>query len=190
MLIPMSNCKVLCDNTKNGFLRLQDTLGVYHVQVLKPVSFQQQITKTPFQIRLATVRYFCRKITLGVYHVQVLKPVSFKQQITKTPFQIRLATVRYFCHKIIEIEHLPSWVAILVSNVPSLGMSIKCKSLILTILYSDFVTNSYGESRNSFCEKSWVPVEKNKRVQNWKYLGLYVTRQLNWRQTPKLFTTV
>ena len=61
MLIPTSNWKVLCDNTKNGFLRLLDTLGVCHVQVLKPVSFKQWITKTLFQIRLATVRYFCGK---------------------------------------------------------------------------------------------------------------------------------
>ena len=28
--------------------------------------------------------------------------------------------------------------------------------------YSDFVTNSYGESWDSSCEKSWVPVKKNK----------------------------
>ena len=29
--------------------------------------------------------------------------------------------------------------------------------------YSDFVTNSYGESWDSSCEKSWVPVKKNKK---------------------------
>ena len=26
--------------------------------------------------------------------------------------------------------------------------------------YSDFVTNSYGESWDSSCQKSWVPVKK------------------------------
>ena len=31
---------------------------------------------------------------------------------------------------------------------------------------------------------------KNQRVLNWKYLGLYVTRHLSWKQTPKLFSTV
>ena len=30
---------------------------------------------------------------------------------------------------------------------------------------------------------------KKQRVLNWKYLGLYVTRQLIWRQTPKLCIT-
>ena len=69
MLIPMSNCKVLCDNTKNGFLRLQDTLGVYHVQVLKPVSFQQQITKTPFKLDWPQSAIFAiRSSRLSTYH--------------------------------------------------------------------------------------------------------------------------
>ena len=49
-------------------------------------------------------------------------------------------------------------------------------------LFSDFVTNSYGESWDSSFEKSWVPFQK--------CLGLYVTRQLIWRQTPKLWITV
>ena len=31
---------------------------------------------------------------------------------------------------------------------------------------------------------------KNQCVLNWKYLGLYVTRHLSWKQTPKLFSTV
>ena len=46
------------------------------------------------------------------------------------------------------------------------------------------------------CEKSWVPVQnqwvpvkKKKGVQHWKCLGLYVTRQLMCRHTPKLFIT-
>ena len=61
---------------------------------------------------------------------------------------------------------------------------------------SDFVTDSYGESWDSSCETSrvpvqnqWVPVKK-KRVRNWKCLGLYVTRQLMWSQTPKPCITV
>ena len=54
-------------------------------------------------------------------------------------------------------------------------------------LNSDFVTNSYGESLDLTSENSWVPVQnqwvpvKNKGVQNWRCLGLYVTRQLIWR---------
>ena len=49
------------------------------------------------------------------------------------------------------------------------------------------VTNSYGESWDSSCEKYWVPVQKhwvpdikNTQVCNWKCLGLCVTRQLIW----------
>ena len=46
--------------------------------------------------------------------------------------------------------------------------------------HKDFVTNSYGESWDSSCEKSWVLVQ-NQWILNWKCLGLYVTRQLIWR---------
>ena len=47
------------------------------------------------------------------------------------------------------------------------------------------VTNSYGESWDSSCEKYWVPVQKHqvpgkKKVCNWKCVGLCVTRQLIW----------
>ena len=56
---------------------------------------------------------------------------------------------------------------------------------------SDFVAYSYGESWDSSCEKSrvpvqnqWVPVKK-KRVRNWKCLGHYVTRQLIWSTDSK-----
>ena len=64
-----------------------------------------------------------------------------------------------------------------------------------TVIYSnsDIVTNSYGESWDSSCEKSWVPVHLTNEFQlvnkknkdsytctvNWKFLGLYVTTQLN-----------
>ena len=48
---------------------------------------------------------------------------------------------------------------------------------------TDFVKNGYGESWDSSCEKSWVPVhnqwvpvKKKQGVQNWTCLGLYVTR--------------
>ena len=64
-------------------------------------------------------------------------------------------------------------------------------------LSSDFVANSYSKSWDSSCEQSWVPVQnqcvpvkKKKWVRNWKCLGLYVTRQLIWRQTPKVCITV
>ena len=43
---------------------------------------------------------------------------------------------------------------------------------------SDYVTNSYGESWDSSCEKSWVPVH-NQWVLNWKCLGLYGDRRQN-----------
>ena len=52
--------------------------------------------------------------------------------------------------------------------------------------------------RDSSCEKSWVPVQshwvpvqkkkKESKIEEW--LGLYVTRQWIWKQTPKLFTSV
>ena len=58
---------------------------------------------------------------------------------------------------------------------------------------SDFLTNGYGSSWDSTCEKlwvpvpnHWVPVPKKQWVLNWKCLVLYATRQLIWRQTPKL----
>ena len=37
------------------------------------------------------------------------------------------------------------------------------------------------------CHNQWVPIQKQKGSPNWKCLGLYVTRQLIWGQTPKLF---
>ena len=40
--------------------------------------------------------------------------------------------------------------------------------------HSDFGIKSYGESLDSSCEKSRVPVQKDKESS----LGLYVTRQL------------
>ena len=41
-----------------------------------------------------------------------------------------------------------------------------------------------------FCYKPMSPSSKKQGVLNWKCLGLYVTRQLIWRQTPKFFITV
>ena len=64
--------------------------------------------------------------------------------------------------------------------------------------FSDFVTNSYGESWNSSaCETSWVPVHnqwvpiKKKTIPKLKMPGTlcHQTVQL-WRQTPKLHITV
>ena len=50
----------------------------------------------------------------------------------------------------------------------------------LKLFTVNFVTNSYGESWDSSCEKSWVPVhdqcvpvKKKQGVRNWKYLGFY-----------------
>ena len=70
-------------------------------------------------------------------------------------------------------------------------LTVVLQELVVFWLASDFVTNtcSYGESWDSSCEKSWVPVH-NQGVLSWKCLGLYVTRQLIWRQMPKLFITV
>ena len=58
---------------------------------------------------------------------------------------------------------------------------------------SDFVTNSYGESWDLSCEKSWVPfqnqwvpVKKNKSDIENAWAFMYQTKQLIWRQTPKL----
>ena len=36
----------------------------------------------------------------------------------------------------------------------------------------------------------WIPVQKKQGVLNWKCWGVYVTRQLIWRQMPILFVTV
>ena len=41
--------------------------------------------------------------------------------------------------------------------------NILSKGIGFNVLLSDFVTNSYGESWDSACEKSWVPVQ-NQRV--------------------------
>ena len=65
---------------------------------------------------------------------------------------------------------------------------------LLKVATSDFVTNSCGETWDSSCEKSWVPVhnqwvpvKKKVLVLDGKCLGLSVSRQSIWRQTPKLF---
>ena len=61
---------------------------------------------------------------------------------------------------------------------------------------SDFVTNSCGVlglrlwKIISPSPEPSSPNSKKQRIQNWKCLGLYVTRQLIWRQSPKLCITV
>ena len=56
---------------------------------------------------------------------------------------------------------------------------------------SDFVTNSYGESLDSSCKKSWVPVQnqwvpvKKKGVVNWKCLGLICNQTVNLETDAK-----
>ena len=71
-------------------------------------------------------------------------------------------------------------------------------SQLLRKAWSHFVSISYGESWDSSCKESWVPVHnqwvpvncsKKLGVRNWKCLGLYVTRQWIWRQTTILFIT-
>ena len=57
------------------------------------------------------------------------------------------------------------------------------------------IVKLYGEFCDSSYEKSWVPVQNQwvpfkKQIQNWKCLGLYVTRQLIWRQTQNLCITI
>ena len=57
-------------------------------------------------------------------------------------------------------------------------------------LSSDFVTNSYGASWDSSCEKSWVPVQnqwvpvKKKRVRNWM-LGPLCDQTVNLKTDSK-----
>ena len=50
-------------------------------------------------------------------------------------------------------------------------------------LSSDFVINSYGESWDSSCEKSWVPVQ-NQWVRNWM-LGPLCNQTVNLKTDPK-----
>ena len=59
----------------------------------------------------------------------------------------------------------------------------KYKTHLHALVFSDFVK---GESWDSSSEK-WVPVNESE-IEN--TLGLYVTRQLVWRQSPKICTSV
>ena len=52
---------------------------------------------------------------------------------------------------------------------------------------SHLVRNHESQSRTT---ESQLPKKKNQGFLNWKCMSLYVTRQLIWRQTPKLFITV
>ena len=55
------------------------------------------------------------------------------------------------------------------------------------VILLQIVSKSLDSSSKKSCvpvQNQWVPVKKL-RVRNWKCLGLYVTRQLIWRQTPK-----
>ena len=36
----------------------------------------------------------------------------------------------------------------------------------MMVLTSDFITSTYGESWDSSCEKSWVPVQKKKKKES------------------------
>ena len=64
--------------------------------------------------------------------------------------------------------------------------NIVLQELVVFWLASDFVTNtcSYGESWDSSCEKSWVPVH-NQGVLSWKCLGLYVNQTVTLETDAK-----
>ena len=59
---------------------------------------------------------------------------------------------------------------------------------------SDFVTNSFGtrlvKNHESQSRTNESQLKKKKRVRNGKCLGVYVTKQLIWRQTSKFCITV
>ena len=60
------------------------------------------------------------------------------------------------------------------------------KVLHLIWTCTDFVTNSYGESWDSSCEKSWVPLQNcwvSVKKKHW-VPGSFVTAQLVWSHTP------
>ena len=79
------------------------------------------------------------------------------------------------------------------TGTPRLG----CVLCILAKAMSrDFVTNSYGQSRDSSCKISsvpvknqWVPVKK-KTSPKLKMLGPSCNQTVIWRKTPKLCITV
>ena len=81
-------------------------------------------------------------------------------------------------------------------NLLGIMKEIKASSVILLQIHVVMV----HPGTHLTCEKSWVPVQnqwvpvkkkkKEKRVQNWKCLVHYVTRQLVWRHTPKLCIAV
>ena len=60
------------------------------------------------------------------------------------------------------------------------------KVLHLIWTCTDFVTNSYGESWDSSCDKSWVPLQNcwvSVKKKHW-VPGSFVTAQLVWSHTP------
>ena len=63
--------------------------------------------------------------------------------------------------------------------------TIACAALILRNSFRDFVRSSYGESWDSSCEKSWIPVQNHwapvqkTTSSTLKMFGSYVTRQLH-----------
>ena len=62
-----------------------------------------------------------------------------------------------------------------------------CRAVLKAVAVpSDFVTNSYGQSWDSSCKTSWVPVhnqwvpvQKKQGVINWKCLGLICNQTVN-----------
>ena len=73
------------------------------------------------------------------------------------------------------------------------GYSRTCCIMIminLIVLYSDNVSNSYGKSWVSSCEKAWVPLQNHwVPVQGTMRPWVFMYPQLIWRQTQKLCVT-
>ena len=60
--------------------------------------------------------------------------------------------------------------------------------ILLQIVMVSRGTHLVKNDESLAVHNQWVPIiSKKKRSLNWKCLGLYVTRQLIWGQTPKLF---
>ena len=66
----------------------------------------------------------------------------------------------------------------------------KYKTHLHALVFSDFVKGEFWDSSSEKwvpVQNKWVPVNESE-IEN--TLGLYVTRQLVWRQTPKLCNSV
>ena len=99
------------------------------------------------------------------HDISKLPQISLTQMLVKLRITILKYHSRYLCQISLQIMLLP----------------------IQTVMVSPgthLVKNYESQSRTN--ESQF----KKKKVWNWKYLGLYVTRPLIWRQTPKLCITL